>query len=98
MIVEVETCLRSHRAIGASGAILPYIRTNLPSSSRCLDAQRPEKLYRIGMLERPSTAINAANLDGFRRGLRELGYVDTNGGMIRTPNRIRDDEVRRRAA
>ena len=37
--------------------------------------QQPEKLYRIGMLERTSTAINAANLNGFRQGLRELGYV-----------------------
>ena len=41
-----------------------------------VDAQRPEKLYRIGMLERTSTTINAANLDAFRRGLRELGYVE----------------------
>jgi putative ABC transport system substrate-binding protein len=28
------------------------------------------------MLERTSTAINAANLEGFRQGLRELGYVE----------------------
>jgi len=35
-----------------------------------------QKLYRIGMLERTSTAINAANLDAFRQGLRELGYVE----------------------
>ena len=41
-----------------------------------VDAQQQEKLYRIGMLERTSTAINAANLDGFRRGLQELGYVE----------------------
>jgi len=40
------------------------------------DAQYLEKLYRIGMLERTSTTINAANLDAFRRGLRELGYVE----------------------
>jgi putative tryptophan/tyrosine transport system substrate-binding protein len=39
-------------------------------------AQQPEKVYRIGMLERTSPAINAANLDGFRQGLRELGYVE----------------------
>jgi hypothetical protein len=37
---------------------------------------QPQKVYRIGMLERTSPAINAANLDGFRRGLRELGYVE----------------------
>jgi ABC-type uncharacterized transport system substrate-binding protein len=41
-----------------------------------VEAQHPEKLYRIGVLERTSPAINAANLDGFRRGLRALGYVE----------------------
>jgi putative ABC transport system substrate-binding protein len=35
-----------------------------------------QKLYRIGMLEWTSTAINAANLNAFRQGLRELGYVE----------------------
>jgi putative tryptophan/tyrosine transport system substrate-binding protein len=39
-------------------------------------AQQPEKLYRIGMLERTSTVENAANVEGFRRGLRELGYIE----------------------
>jgi hypothetical protein len=41
-----------------------------------LAAQGQQKLYRIGMLEWTSTAINAANLNAFRRGLRELGYVE----------------------
>jgi putative ABC transport system substrate-binding protein len=36
----------------------------------------PEKLYRIGMLERTSPTVNAPNLEGFRQGLRELGYVE----------------------
>jgi putative ABC transport system substrate-binding protein len=36
----------------------------------------PEKLYRIGMLERTPTATNTANVEGFRQGLRELGYVE----------------------
>ena len=39
-------------------------------------AQRPEKLYRIGMLERTSPEMNAANLEGFRLGLSEHGYVE----------------------
>jgi putative tryptophan/tyrosine transport system substrate-binding protein len=47
-----------------------------------VDAQRPEKLYRIGMLERSSPAINAANLEGFRQGLRELGYVEGKSFVI----------------
>jgi putative ABC transport system substrate-binding protein len=41
-----------------------------------IDAEQSDKLYRIGMLERTPTAINAANVNGFRRGLRELGYVE----------------------
>jgi putative tryptophan/tyrosine transport system substrate-binding protein len=40
------------------------------------DAQPAAKVYRIGMLERTSPAINAANLDAFRRGLRDAGYVE----------------------
>jgi ABC-type uncharacterized transport system substrate-binding protein len=41
-----------------------------------LDAQQPQRLYRIGVLERTSATINAPNLDAFRQGLRELGYVE----------------------
>jgi putative tryptophan/tyrosine transport system substrate-binding protein len=39
-------------------------------------AQQPAKSYRIGMLETISAALNAAHLDAFRKGLRELGYVE----------------------
>jgi putative ABC transport system substrate-binding protein len=39
-------------------------------------AQQPAKRYRIGMLETVSPALNAAQLDAFRSGLRELGYVE----------------------
>ena len=41
-----------------------------------IEAQPADKVYRIGMLERTSAAINAANLEGFRQGLRALGYVE----------------------
>src|SRR3989442_564673 len=34
------------------------------------------------MLERTSIAINAANLDGFRQGLRELGYIEAKNFLI----------------
>ncbi len=40
------------------------------------EARQPDRIYRIGVLERTSPALNAANLDGFRRGLLELGYVE----------------------
>jgi ABC-type uncharacterized transport system substrate-binding protein len=40
------------------------------------EGQQAAKVYRIGTLERTSTVISAANLDGSRHGLRELGYVE----------------------
>ncbi len=40
-----------------------------------VEAQPTDKVYRIGMLERTPAAINAANLEAFRQGLRTLGYV-----------------------
>lgn len=39
-------------------------------------AQASGKVWRIGVLETTSMAMNAGNLDAFRRGLRELGYVE----------------------
>jgi putative ABC transport system substrate-binding protein len=47
-----------------------------------VDAAPPEKLYRIGMLERTSVAANAANFDAFRQGLRGLGYVEGESFVI----------------
>ena len=54
-------------------ALMPLGTT---ASAQEYKAQQAEKLYRIGMLERTSPAVNAVNLEGFRRGLRELGYVE----------------------
>lgn len=47
-----------------------------------LDAAPPDKLHRIGMLERTPAAQNAANVDAFRQGLRELGYVEGESFVI----------------
>jgi len=41
-----------------------------------IEAQPADKVYRIGMLERTSAVINAANFEAFRQGLRALGYVE----------------------
>jgi len=49
---------------------------SLALASVTVVAQPPSKIYRIGVLERTSPTINAANLDGFRHGLRTLGYVE----------------------
>jgi putative ABC transport system substrate-binding protein len=47
-----------------------------------VDGQQPEKLYRIGMLERTSAGINAANVEGFRQGLRDLGHLEGKGFVL----------------
>jgi len=46
------------------------------------EGQQTGNIYRIGMLETTSMALNAANLDAFRQGLRELGYVEGRNFMI----------------
>jgi putative ABC transport system substrate-binding protein len=40
------------------------------------EAQPAGKVYRIGMLETRSAALNAANVDAFRQGLQTLGYKE----------------------
>jgi putative ABC transport system substrate-binding protein len=57
----------------------------LPSfllAPHALDAQPQDKVHRIGMLERTSQVSNAANLEGFRQGLRELAYVEGKNFVI----------------
>ena len=39
-------------------------------------AQPAGRVYRIGMLETRSAVLNAANIDAFRQGMRELGYKE----------------------
>ena len=41
-----------------------------------VEGQTERRVYHIGMLERTSPATNAANVDGFREGLRALGYAE----------------------
>jgi ABC-type uncharacterized transport system substrate-binding protein len=40
------------------------------------EAQPAEKIARIGMLETRSTVLNAANIDAFQQGMRDLGYKE----------------------
>jgi ABC-type uncharacterized transport system substrate-binding protein len=39
-------------------------------------AQQTSKVWRVGMLDTTSAALNAPNVDAFRRELRRLGYVE----------------------
>jgi putative tryptophan/tyrosine transport system substrate-binding protein len=45
-------------------------------------AQQAGKVYRIGMLETISAALNAANLAAFRKSLRDLGYIEGQNFLI----------------
>jgi len=54
----------------------------LLASPFAVEAQPLEKPYRIGMLERTSTAINAGNVGAFRQGLRERGYIEGESFVI----------------
>jgi putative tryptophan/tyrosine transport system substrate-binding protein len=39
-------------------------------------AQQPARVYRIGMLETVPLALNVANMNAFRKGLMERGYIE----------------------
>jgi putative ABC transport system substrate-binding protein len=39
-------------------------------------AQQQGRVWRVGMLETTSTTLNARNLEAFRQGMRELGYIE----------------------
>jgi putative tryptophan/tyrosine transport system substrate-binding protein len=45
-------------------------------------AQQSGRVYRIGLLEGVSAALNAANLNAFRQGLHDLGYVEGQNMVI----------------
>src|SRR5258708_18259505 len=47
-----------------------------------LRAQQLGKIYRIGILETVSPALNVRNLDALRRGLRELGYIENQNYVL----------------
>ena len=46
------------------------------------EAQQPGKMYRIGFLGAPSRSFFAARMEGFRQGLRDLGYIEGKNILI----------------
>jgi putative ABC transport system substrate-binding protein len=66
---------RLRRIVHRAAAVLALAFSSL-AAPPAVDAQHPQRLYRIGLLEPTSAATNAANLNAFRQGLRELGYVE----------------------
>jgi putative ABC transport system substrate-binding protein len=57
-------------------AFISTLAGGLLAAPLAAGAQQAGKVYRIGMLETRSTLLNAANIDAFRQGLRELGYKE----------------------
>ena len=45
-------------------------------------AQQPGRVWRIGVLETTSMAMNAANFEAFRQNLRDLGYIEEQNLII----------------
>jgi ABC-type uncharacterized transport system substrate-binding protein len=45
-------------------------------------AQQPGRVWRIGVLETTSMALNAANFGAFRQSLRDLGYIEEQNLII----------------
>jgi putative ABC transport system substrate-binding protein len=66
--------MRRRDVIGLLGGVASW-----PLAAR---AQPTAKVWRIGVLETVSAASNDANFDAFRRGLRELGYVEGRNYLI----------------
>ena len=63
-------------------AFLGNVVGGLLTAPLAAQAQPTGRVYRIGMLETISMALNAADLDAFRQGLRELGYVEGQNVVI----------------
>src|SRR5215831_7347298 len=71
---QLEVHMASHTERRKFLATLGGAAAAWPFAAR---AQHAGKVYRIGMLETVPAASNAANFDGKRKGLRELGYLRT---------------------
>jgi putative ABC transport system substrate-binding protein len=80
------------RLVVRHGALVLLLLVSLAGPPPGVDAAQSQKLYRIGMLERTSAAANAANIKGFREGLRELGYVEGESFVIDYRSADGDDE------
>jgi len=57
-------------------AFIGAVTGGLLAAPLAAEDQQTGKVYRIGMLETRSTVLNAANIDAFRQGLRELVYTE----------------------
>jgi putative ABC transport system substrate-binding protein len=72
--------LRRRRFI--TGLVIALTPLGSTASAQEYKAQQPGKVYRIGYLSLVSAAADAANVEAFRQGLRENGYVDGQNAVI----------------
>ena len=73
MIPLVEAWLRP-RQLARFCRLLTLVALVLDIAPFAAGAQPAGRVYRIGVLETRSSVLNAANMDAFRQGMRELGY------------------------
>src|SRR5262245_55196592 len=64
----------------------------LPAPALAVAAPPSDKLLRIGILDRTPVTVNAANVEAFRQGLRELGYVEGRHFVIEYRSAEGEDE------
>src|SRR5262245_30484099 len=64
----------NHTPIMNRRRFIRLVSTSLLAGPLAAEAQQTGKMYRVGMLETRSSALNTANVDAFRQGLRGLGY------------------------
>ena len=56
--------------------VVIWLLATILLATTSVEAQQQGKVYRIGYLSALSPSVDSSRLDGFRRGLRDLGYVD----------------------
>jgi putative ABC transport system substrate-binding protein len=71
-----------HREVPMSRLAVALLSLALLAGPLVARAQQTGRVYRIGMLQNVPAALNASNLDAFRQGLRELGYVEGQNVLI----------------
>ena len=68
------------RKLGSFASSVMLIALGFPA-----EAQQPGKVPHIGILTTFSPSVIAARIEGFRQGLRELGYVETFYELCQAP-------------
>src|SRR5213594_849675 len=56
--------------------IVSMLAVLIPASVQLVDAQQPKKIAKIGYLLASTPTAAAHNIEAFRQGMRELGYVE----------------------